>query len=456
MAYIFFAVANPLLIAFGFFHFVKHGFPKPSIFFIFIFSLVFGFAVTSLGYFIWLIVFHRFDSAFILIESSSTGIITFWALRDNKIKILPANIKFTKSSIFSLMFLVIFTMQTFILIRTALDYPHGMGDSWAIWNLRARFLSENQGIYWKNGFSEEISWSHPDYPLFLSASIARFWSYINSTNLLVPIIFSVVITSLTILTLFILVKKISNNFFAFTAGLILLSTPAFVTHGASQFSDNLLGLQLLIVFGLLNEISKKYSKIIMFSLGLCASILIWIKNEGWLMFVGMSFFVLFYNRKSWRRNLISFSIGALPFLITVLYQKYFIAPQNDLFIQQSLSDLTHKIFDLSRYLTVINELYLHLSEFQGLNSNSLILILLMICPLIIIANIQKKNYLFLISFILFLFILSGYLSIYIITPHNLINHINSSLNRLLLQLWPSYIFIIFNGLATIFNNYSDK
>jgi putative copper export protein len=59
---------------------------------------------------------------------------------------------------------------------------------------------------------------------------------------------------------------------------------------------------------------------------------------------------------------------------------------------------------------------------------------------------KKSNYQ---SIIVLLLMLSGYFMVYIITPHDLNWHLNTSLERLFLQLLPSVIFIFFMNLNNI-------
>ena len=50
--------------------------------------------------------------------------------------------------------------------------PHGLWDAFAIWNLRARFLTA-EGDLWQRAASPLLDHTHPEYPLLLSSSVAR-------------------------------------------------------------------------------------------------------------------------------------------------------------------------------------------------------------------------------------------------------------------------------------------
>src|SRR3984885_12983220 len=54
------------------------------------------------------------------------------------------------------------------MVQMAAALPVGAWDAWALWNLRAKFLSGPGGA-WRYALSPLISNSHPDYPLLLPA-----------------------------------------------------------------------------------------------------------------------------------------------------------------------------------------------------------------------------------------------------------------------------------------------
>jgi hypothetical protein len=58
-------------------------------------------------------------------------------------------------------------------------YPVGDWDAWAIWNLRAKFLAAD-GPALQQAWSQNLRETHPEYPLLLSASVARLWRYAGS------------------------------------------------------------------------------------------------------------------------------------------------------------------------------------------------------------------------------------------------------------------------------------
>ena len=68
----------------------------------------------------------------------------------------------------------------------SLTKPHGEWDAWSIWNLHARFLYRG-GNFWTDGFSPDIPWSHPEYPLLIPGATALLWTLAHAEGPLTPV-----------------------------------------------------------------------------------------------------------------------------------------------------------------------------------------------------------------------------------------------------------------------------
>ena len=74
-----------------------------------------------------------------------------------------------------------------IFLNAVTTNPYGNWDALAVWNLRAKFLAENDP-FWKSAFSPLLSHTHPDYPLLLSGYIARCWRLTDSIgDVVIPV-----------------------------------------------------------------------------------------------------------------------------------------------------------------------------------------------------------------------------------------------------------------------------
>ena len=69
-------------------------------------------------------------------------------------------------------FSLLVILSTTVLYFKKQIIPWGAWDGTFIWNLHTKFLADQE--QWLKLFSKQISWSDPDYPLFLPSLIAMF------------------------------------------------------------------------------------------------------------------------------------------------------------------------------------------------------------------------------------------------------------------------------------------
>ena len=134
-----------------------------------------------------------------------------------------------------------------------------------------------------------------------------------------------------------------------------------------------------------------------------------------------------------------FSLGMSFILSTLIYFKLNFALANDLVNQDNLKKSMAYLFDLDRYLAVLTGITKKIFVF-----NDHIVILLIVYVLIsgfAGSSFVKKK---LVSHVLLMVLmLGGYSFSYFISPHDLTWHMGSSLRRLLVQLWPTWVFLCF-------------
>lgn len=343
------------------------------------------------------------------------------------------------------------------LLRRAIAHPHGDGwDAFAIWNLHARFLFLG-GPDWRNGFTALIPWSHPDYPVLLPAAIAHFWSYLGSDNPLVPAVISVIFALITLALLYSSLYRLRGANAAMLGTLTLASTPFFISQGASQCADVPLSFYFLATIALLCLQSWHVhgSNGIIALAGLSAGCAAWTKNEGILfLFAAIvgQVFVLFTKRKpepSMRQSraflsFISFVLGAIPFVVLILWFKH-LAPPVDLF--STPASIPAKLMTFNRYWVILNwyvKEFFRFGEWWIVPGTVLLAILYL-------TNTSKPPQPLTLAYRASAWslglTLAGYFAIYVITPRELQWHLRTSLNRLFLQLWPSVIFLLFSSVS---------
>ena len=350
-------------------------------------------------------------------------------------------------------------------VRRTIAYPNGEGwDSFAIWNLHARFLFRG-GAGWREGFSAFIPWSHPDYPLLLPAAIAHFWSYLGHETYAVPAIIGLVFTISTVGILFSTLMILRGGNVAMLGGLALLATPSFIEQGTSKYSDIPLSFFILatVVMLCLHDASVGASAPTAGRIalaGLAVGFAAWTKNEGLLFLCSLLLarFLMLANGKraaeagetlAQPRSLTLLLLSALPILLIILWFKRFIAPPGDLFVYAPAT--FHKLSDLARYRAIAKWFVKQLFRFGHWVWVPGSLLVVGISAAWRNWGAQHRgDYVaaapgtgFRLCVVALTITLCGYFVIYVITPYDVYWHLRFSLNRLFLQLWPIAIFLCF-------------
>jgi hypothetical protein len=144
------------------------------------------------------------------------------------------------------------------------------------------------------------------------------------------------------------------------------------------------------------------------------------------------------------RRLGAFIGGLLPPLLVIAYFKLAIAPPTDLFNQRGYQEVMAKATDPARYAMILDSIKTTSWSFGGWTMQPVILLLLFIA----LWGINRKTlwsggWLSCVSVLGMVAL--GYFAIYVITPLDLRYHLDTSLSRLCLHLWPSVLLMI--GLA---------
>lgn len=416
-----------------------------------------GFGISSCIFFVWLLVISPINNNFVRIEIGFLIFLISLLLYAIKVRNYSTHSESRFQSVPNLRIQGIILLGYYVAITSAVasflflstTNPNGEWDARAIWNMRARFIFRGSSDQWKDAFSSLLDWSHPDYPLLIPGSIARCWNYIGNETVIIPILLSTLFTfatlGLTISSLSILRSKSQG----FLAGLVLLGTPFFVSHGASQYADVPLGfffLATIVLFCLQERLSKNNCSLL-FLAGMTTGLSTWTKNEGFLFLASIlvAHFVVTFpmkGRKIYLRQLLSFVTGLLPIIIIVLYFRIQLAPPNDLLYSQGFGSTTDRLLNFSRYFQ-ISKAFVTESIHFGKWGVSLvpILAIYLLCLGIKIEKEDKPSTTILL--ITMSFMLAGYFFAYVTSPYDLNWHLGTSLNRLFLQLWPSIIFSYF-------------
>ena len=333
--------------------------------------------------------------------------------------------------------------------QLSIQSPHGGWDAWAIWNVRARFLFRG-AAYWTDAFVKDLM--NSGYPLLLPSSIARGWMLVGSDTVLVPILLAAVFTFGIVGLMMSALALTRDASQGLLAGVVLSATPFFISHGASQYADVPLAFYFLSFVVTLSLIDHCASPRLFFLLGLIAGFAAWVKNEGWLFLLCSSvcLIVAFFKRvfpSLSFRTLGIYLCGLLPGALLVLHFKTQVSPGLNRIVRQSAEELTAKLLDVERYWTVGKAFFIQMGKLGGWVV-SLQILLLLYFMLIGRNRTGVRREVTILTLALISMMALGFYVVYIITPIDLNWHLSTSLKRVLLQLWPSAVFLYFRFVRT--------
>lgn len=310
-------------------------------------------------------------------------------------------------------------------IQLGLASPTGRWDSWAIWNRAALFLYHQS----PHQFSPELA--HPDYPVLLPSLVALGWRLVGSTSPMVPLLVGVLFGVGTLALLFGALRRWSTPRIAMLLVSVLLVTQGFVAYSTAQYADVPLGFFILLanVCLLLFQREASHRTLWMLAAGLAAGAALHTKNEGALfvlvLLVYLGYDALRQGSIPWK-PLLAFAAGLLPYALVYLFFKFTLAPPNDILSGAAESDLLGKILDPGRYVTIAS----YFVRYGGLK------ILLALLAAVLLLQHEDAKFALHPVWLQVVLLLLGYMAVYVITPKDLAWHLETSMQRLILHIWP--------------------
>jgi hypothetical protein len=336
-----------------------------------------------------------------------------------------------------------------IFLLILFERPHGQWDAWAYWLLRARFIFRAPDA-WLSGFSPLLAWSHPDYPLLLSSLVVRGWLLLGGETLLVGQAVALLFTAATALLLYSAVSTLRGMLQGLVAALILVSTPLFIAHGASQQADVPLAFYILATVVAIVLYDTTGMSGFMVLAGIAAGLAAWTKNEGLLFILcvlGARCAGLTITRR-WLHigpQAVPFFLGLLPAITVVLLFKVFLAPPDDLVAATSPALLSERLLDLSRWQRTLrafaSPLY-RLGDTTGV-PRSLVLVGY---GLLMGASLRRRDpvaFGAVTSLFVLGLMLAGYVVVYVSLTGPLEYFLTTGVNVRVLTLWPAFLFLYF-------------
>jgi len=325
-----------------------------------------------------------------------------------------------------------------LFVETAQATPHGHWDAWAIWNVRAKFLAENSAE-WSRAFRPPARASgqfagamHPEYPPMLSAYVGRTWNYAGVQTTDAPALtgaaFSFGLAGILAAGLAVLRGA--------TAGLLgailLFGSGTVIDQGLAQISDVPLAFFLLAAtVGAM--LAARYGNGALALSGFAAGLGAWSKNEGLVLAAGLGAALVVLTR----RRALWWVAGAAPGLVAAACFKLFLAAPDPLLQGSSLAA---KLQDLSRYGIILRGFWDHFVLMGDGFAHPAIAWLLLAAGLGFALDTRLCSA-WVAGLVAVLVGLGSYFAAYLTSPFDLQWHVGTSMERLLVQLWPTALLL---------------
>jgi len=322
--------------------------------------------------------------------------------------------------------------------------PYGDWDAWNIWNTHARLL-HRAGSTWTNLLPYTF---HPDYPLLTSGVAARFWRYAGQEIPESGALLGIMLSLSGVAVLGVTLRELRETTMALLFSFVLIGTPSYLELAGDQYADVPLAFFILSTIALILlhlERAPNHAGLLAvagFTTG-CAG---WTKNEGLLFILATSIVlsaVLALRRTSLWRPLGAFVAGALVPLFVIFYFKLKVAPGNDLIVS-STETTFYGFLNLQRHITILKFAGGLFWRFGAWSIGPIVPLFVFVALRGVDRQMLRSSG-WLTGFAILLFMAVGYYSVYLMTPLDLDYHLKSSLDRLMIHLWPSFLLLL--GLA---------
>jgi hypothetical protein len=332
--------------------------------------------------------------------------------------------------------------QCLVIVERA---PHGDYDATGIWNSHARYLYRD-GPGWRFHIQNT---AHPDYPLLVPSLVARLWRYIGSDIPDAASVSAALFMFGGIAVLAAVLAELSSATIAVLIAVVLVGTPFYLSYGVAQSADVPLSFYILSTLALLclQRSRAPDSRGLLALAGFTAACAGWIKNEGLLFLVAVTSAILlpiWREPRATLRRFAMFTAGALLPLLTIVWFKIAVAPPNGIAGNRQVSEIAAKISDGARHAAILHQ-FAHTFWTFGDWLVSPAVGLLVFIAVWGIARERIRNVGWLQSMFVCAMVAVGYYAVYLVTPYELQWHLESSLPRLYLHLWPASLLLA--GLA---------
>lgn len=330
------------------------------------------------------------------------------------------------------------------IVSTTEAAPDGEWDAFAIWNVRARFLSAGAPA-WRNAIAPGINAgltgaSHPGYPLLLSGWIGMAWMVNGTPDPVVPAcaggLFSVSVVAL----LFAALRRLRGEWSALLGALVLMATEAFRSQTASQYADIPLALYVLGATACAAFAIRHDHRGAWLLAGLAAGLAPWTKNEGWPFALAAAAVALPLAG----RRAAPFLAGYLPPVAITLLFKSIIQPGTEQAFPSSTAQVFERVAEPGRWATVIGAYATQIWQMGFPLQHPLLMLALLAWALRRAPWDQARRS---IPLAIPLAALSAAaFGLLLVTSADIVWHTSTSVARLIIQPWPALLLLFFCAL----------
>lgn len=319
----------------------------------------------------------------------------------------------------------------FVIASRLAHLPDGEADAFSVWNLRARLFLRAPGD--SSVFSIG---ANADYPLLLPGLVATGGKIVGDEAAWVSGAIAALFLVLAFAGIVAAVKPRRGATAAILAALALLAMPHVLHRAPWRYADVPLAAFLVLAVGWLASAYERPARArsALALAGLCASMAAWTKNEGSIHVVALVIVAALRPPAtiSRRRAVACALAGATPFLSVLIAFKLGFAPESEYGRALAPATLFGRLTDGSRYLTVARHVFDEL--LRGSHWNFLLpaaIVTVGLFPRRDLGDIPTGRIVGLAAL--------AYAAIYVVTPYPLVWQLDTSLDRLMLQLCPALL-----------------
>ena len=318
------------------------------------------------------------------------------------------------------------TAAAIAMAHTFREFPHGAWDAVDLWNLRAvGFL--------RGGLDATLATArHADYPLLVPLVIAHAWAWTGQREI-VGMAVAVVFAACSVGILAGATARLGRTRAAVIVTTVLLASPLWAFQAASQRADVPLSCFVLGTAAALALHARSREPRLLVLAGVQLGCALWTKNEGLLFALAVTVAWLATADRPARRGSWRIAVGAAPFALALLHHKLTCGATTDLLAGQGA--LTwERLGDADRWLATAAA-FARDGAFYPLVAGALFAILAKDPGG---GSPSRAGFVW----VTLALMLAGDFTVYVLTPRDLAWHLESSLERVLLQIWPLALFAV--------------